>query len=95
MLRSLVRECDPHAEELVSYGMTVFRARGTIFAWINPTKKDITFGFRAGINIEDKYDLLRGVGKHARHIKLKRADSVDRDVLRYYVKAALALDANE
>ena len=95
MLRALVRECAPHAEELVSYGMPVFKARQKVFAWIIATKKDITFSFRAGASIEDRFDLLRGVGKHARHIKIRRADSVDGDVLRYYIRQALNLDANQ
>ncbi len=95
MLRGLVRECAPGAEELISYGMPVFKARKMIFAWIIATKKDITFSFREGISFEDKFDVLRGVGKHARHIKLKTADSVDTDALRYYIKQALDLDAKE
>src|ERR1700694_2412719 len=94
MLRALVRECAPHAEELISYGMPVFKARKKIFAWIIATKKDITFSFRAGTSLEDKFNLLKGAGKHARHIKIKSADSVDRDVLRYYIRQALDLDAN-
>lgn len=93
MLRALVRECTPHAEELVSYGMPVFRAR-KIFAWISPTQKNITFGFSRGASFEDKFGLLRGVGKASKHIKIKRVDSVDRDVLRYYIGQALDLDAN-
>jgi hypothetical protein len=92
MLRALVRECAPHAEELVSYGMPVFKAR-KIFAWISPTKKDITFGFSRGARFEDRFDLLRGVGKGSKHIKIKSADSVGRDVLRYYIGQALDLDA--
>ena len=59
MLRALVRECAPQAEELVSYRMPVFKAR-KIFAWISPTKKDITFGFSRGLRFEDKFHLLRG-----------------------------------
>ena len=94
MLRALVRDCAPHAKEVVSYDMPVFKANDKTFAWILATKKDITFSFREGISFEDKFNLLRGVGKHARHIKLKSADSVDRDVLAYYVKQALDLDAN-
>jgi hypothetical protein len=93
MLRALVRECAPHAEELFSYGMPVFQAAGKTFAWIIGTKKDITFGFRAGASFDDKYDVLRGVGKHARHIKITSANSVDKDVLRYYIRQALDLDA--
>jgi uncharacterized protein YdhG (YjbR/CyaY superfamily) len=95
MLRATVRECAPNAEELVSYNMPVFKAAGKIFAWIIATKKDITFSFREGVRFEDKFNLLRGVGKHARHIKIKSAGSVDRNVLRYYIKQALDLDANQ
>ena|ERR1700716_1671089 len=95
MLRALVRECAPDSEEVISYGMPVFKTGKVIFAWILGTKKDITFSFRAGKSLEDKFGLLRGVGKHARHIKLKSVDGVDKDVLRYYVRQALELDAKE
>ena len=93
MLRALVHECAPQSEEIFSYGMPNFTANNQTFAWILANQKDITFSFRVGINIEDKFNLLKGVGKHARHIKLKSADSVDKDVLRYYIGQALALDA--
>jgi uncharacterized protein YdhG (YjbR/CyaY superfamily) len=93
MLRALVRECAPHAEERVSYDMPVFEASGKTFAWILPTKKGITFGFREGVQFEDKFDLLRGTGKHARHVKIQSAHGVEPDALRYFIKQALALDA--
>src|SRR5260221_2630593 len=47
MLRALMREWAPKATEEISYGMLVWRGR-LIFAWIIPTKKDITFGFMLG-----------------------------------------------
>jgi hypothetical protein len=92
MLRAVVRECAPHAEELVSYGMPVFKVT-KIFAWINPTPKGITFGFARGLQFEDKFDLLRGTGKGSRHIKIKSPGSVDMAALRYYIGQAVALDA--
>ena len=93
MLRALVREAAPQSEEAFSYGMPIFTAGGQTFAWILANKGYITFSFRDGIRIKDKFDLLRGTGKHARHVKLETAGSVDRDVLRYYIKEAVALDA--
>ncbi len=92
MLRALVRECAPQAEEVISYNMPVFKSGGHIFAWILGTKEDVTFSFRAGTSLEDRYGVLRGTGKTARHIKLKRVDSVDNAVLRYYTERALALE---
>jgi hypothetical protein len=94
MLRGLVRECAPDAEEVVSYDMAVFKAAGKIFAWILPTKKGITFGFREGALFEDKFDLLRGTGKHARNVKIQSVDAVDRDAVRDYIRQALELDAS-
>jgi hypothetical protein len=94
MLRALVRECAPQAEELISYGMPVYKAEGKIFAWIIGTKKDVTFGFRQGAGLEDRFKLLRGSAKHARHLKLKSVDSVDKDALRWYIRQALELDAS-
>lgn len=94
MLRALVRECAPQAEEAVSYNMPVFKTNGKIFAWILPSKKHLTFGFREGGLLDDKFDLLRGTGKHAKNIKLKSAGSVDPAALRYYIVQAVELDAN-
>jgi hypothetical protein len=93
MLRELVRECAPRGEELVSYNMPVFKAAGKIFAWITATDKGITFGFREGVLFEDRFDLLRGSGKHARNIKIKSPGSIDGDALRYYIAQALDLDS--
>jgi hypothetical protein len=93
MLRALVRECAPGSRERFSYGMPNFTTGGTIFAWILATKKDITFSFRAGTSLKDQHNLLRGKGKHARHVKLKSVDSIARDVLVDYIKQAVALDA--
>jgi hypothetical protein len=45
------------------------------------------------VQFEDKFDLLRGTGKHARHVKIQSAHGVEPDALRYFIKQALALDA--
>ena len=91
LVRGLMREWAPKATEEISYGMPVWRGR-LIFAWIIPTKKDITFGFMRGAAFEDKYGLLRGVGKHARHVKLKALEDVKKATLRYYLRQALKFD---
>lgn len=47
MVRRLMAECAPDATEKISYGMLMW-VESWPLSWINPTKKDITFGFRAG-----------------------------------------------
>lgn len=91
-LRALIRECAPGAEEVISYGMPVYKGK-TLFAWINPPKKDVKLSFTRGAQLEDKYSLLRGTAKGgARHVKMKNIAEVRKSALRYYVKQAVNLD---
>ncbi len=66
--RELMKECAPEANEVISYGIPAFRAV-CLIAVISPTKKDITFAFSRGASFEDKYGLLRGIGKVSKHVK--------------------------
>jgi hypothetical protein len=91
MLRELMRECAPHATEKISYGLPMWIGKWTL-AWISPTKKDITFGFTFGAEFEDKYGLLKGKGKNARHVKIKKLADANQDALRYYIRQALERD---
>ena len=91
-IRGLMKECAPHAQEVVSYGMPVYRGE-TLFAWINPPKKDVTLSFTRGVQLEDKYNLLRGDAKGgARHVKMKIPAEVNKPALKYYIKQAVNLD---
>jgi len=92
VLRELMRECAPNAQEVISYGIPAYKGK-KVLAVISPTKKDITFAFSRGAEFEDKHDLLRGVGKVSKHVKIKDLKDVNRNALRYYIKQALAFDA--
>lgn len=91
MIRALMRECAPRAQESISYGIPAYRMR-RIIAVISPTKKDITFSFSRGAQFHDKYDLLRGVGKSSKHVKIKDVASANKTALRFYIREALRLD---
>jgi len=86
-----MREVAPEASEGISYGIPAWRVR-RIIAVISPTKRDITFSFSRGAQFEDKYGLLRGVGKSSKHAKIKNLDGVNKEALRYYIRQALELD---
>ena len=94
MLRALMGECAPHAIEKISYGLPMWIGKSTL-AWISPTKRDITFGFTFGREFEDRYGLLKGVGKHARHVKIRRLADANQEALRYYIQQALEHDARQ
>ncbi|HVO44593.1 MAG TPA: DUF1801 domain-containing protein [Aggregatilineales bacterium] len=93
-IRDLMRECAPNAKEYIAYGIPVWKVN-KIFAVISPNKKAITFSFTHGAEFEDKYGLLKGVGKVSRHVKIKdvRDIPVNEAALRYYIQQALEFDA--
>ena len=91
-LRKLMRECAPAAKEEISYGIPVWRVN-KILAVISPTKKDITFSFSRGADFQDKYGLLKGVGKVSKHVKIKSPAEINQTALRYYIKQTLKFEA--
>jgi hypothetical protein len=90
-VRGLINEYAPEAREAISYGMPTYGQNKPV-AWINAGKSGITLGFRQGAYMEDKYGLLRGVAKHARNIRMKTLDDLNKAALRYYIKQAVRLD---
>jgi hypothetical protein len=90
-IRSLVRDCAPEAVEDFSYDMPVFRMRH-IFAYFIPNKENITFPFTYGVRFEDKFNLLRGRGKHSRYVKIRDLEKVNLAALKDYIRQALEID---
>jgi hypothetical protein len=90
-IRRLVKECAPEAVEDFSYDMPVFRMR-RIFAYFIPNKENITFSFTYGVRFEDKYNLLRGRGKHARYVKIRDLKKVNIEALKDYIQQAVEID---
>ncbi len=91
LIRKLMREVAPKAEEYVAYGIPVWKQK-KIFAVISPNKKGITFSFTHGSEFEDKYNLLRGAGKVSKYVKIANVRDVNKAALRYYIKQALKID---
>ena len=71
--------------------LTIYKGK-RIFAYLSPSRKDITFGFSRGTQMEDRYNLLKGADKVSKHIKFKNVGEVNKEVLAYYVNQAFDLD---
>ena len=91
LIRTMMCELAPGTKEVISYGLPMWRGN-KLLAWFSPTKKGITFSFTYGAVFEDKYKLLKGSGKAARHVKIAAVKEVNKAALRYYIKQALKLD---
>lgn len=92
LARKLMRENAPAATEAIKYGIPMWTGTHT-FAFLNPTKTAITFGFSHGVELEDRYGLLKGQGKWARSVKLRAVNDANVPALRSYIKQAAKLDA--
>ena len=92
MLRALMREAAPDAQELISYGIPAYKLKH-IIAVISPTKKGITLAFSRGAEFEDKYGLLEGEGKVSKNVRMKSVDEINVEALKYYIKQALMFDS--
>jgi hypothetical protein len=90
-LRALMRKHAPQAEELIYYGLPMYRLDKPI-AWISPSKSGITVGFREGKFFEDKYGLLKSASRHSKNVHMKSMADVNRAALRSYIKQAVELD---
>ncbi|MEV2271907.1 DUF1801 domain-containing protein [Nonomuraea africana] len=92
MLRRLVSEEAPAAQEVTLYGSPAWKG-AKVLAIISVSKTHLTFAFERGAEFDDPHGLLAGVGKKTRHVKLKTLESADQDALRHYIRQAVALDA--
>ena len=90
-LRALLRRSMPGAEEVISYNMPVYRYEKPV-AWINAGKSGVSVGFRDGTAIVDKHRLLKGTGKGARNVHMKKVGDINKTALRDYAGQAVKLD---
>ena len=90
-LREFMHNIAPKSTELISYGVLMWKGKRPLVL-ISPTKKDITFSFTFGAYFEDRYNLLRGSGKHSKFIKITSVESINPEILTYYIRQAIKMD---
>jgi uncharacterized protein YdhG (YjbR/CyaY superfamily) len=93
-VRALMRKHAPAAEELISYGIPMYRLNKPI-AWITPSRSGITVGFREGARFEDRHGLLKARSRHSKNVSMKTVKDVNRAALRDYIRQAVAIDTGE
>lgn len=86
-LRQLVHDTVPNVTEEFKWGRPVFRAAKD-FAYLKTAKAYVTLGFFQFDKLDDKNGLLEGTGKDMRHIKIKNAQDINRELLCEWFKSA-------
>lgn len=90
-LRAQMRAVAPQANEIISYGVIMWRGKRGLWI-INPTKDGLTLSFSQGASFDDPYHLLSGVGKVAKTIWLQQPGDINERAFEYYMKQALQHD---
>lgn len=86
-LRQLLHHSVPGVTEEFKWGRPVFRSAKD-FAYLKTAKAYVTLGFFQFDKLDDKKGLLEGTGKDMRHIKIKKVQEIDRELLSEWFKAA-------
>jgi len=90
-LRKTARNAMPGAHEFLYYDAVNYSLDDSPLrriCYISPMHDHVTIGLLFGARLSDKYGLLRGNGKNARHIKIKTLKEAKNPAIKELVKAA-------
>lgn len=96
-LRHMARKAMHGAHEFLYYDTVTYSHSDSPLervCYISPSESYVTFGFLFGASLEDQQHLLQGIGKRARHLKVKTLEEAENPALRELVKTAWALPVN-
>ena len=83
-LRELIHKEVPSAVESFKWGRPVFSS-DTDFAYLKTAKSYVTLGFFKFDKIKNDTHLLEGTGKDMRHIKIKRLDDLQPELIEKWI----------
>ena len=86
-LRALIAEAVPHAEEQFKWGQPVY-ATTKGFAYLAFSKNHVNLGFFNFEKLTDPDTKLEGTGKQMRHVKIKKAADINRELFSSWLKQA-------
>src|SRR5438309_7323268 len=90
-LRHMARKAMPRAHEFLYYDAINYSLSDSPLeriCYISPAQSQATLGFLFGAHLDDQHHLLQGIGKRARHIKIRTLEEAKNPVLKGLVKAA-------
>lgn len=83
-IREIIQQEVPSVVENFKWSRPVF-STDTDFAYFKTTKSYLTFGFFKFEKLDDDTHLLEGTGKDMRHIKIKKLDDLQPEIIRKWI----------
>lgn len=90
-LRALVRNVDPSLSESLKWRQPVYTGERNV-CYIAAEGDHVKLGFFQGALLADPTGILEGSGKKMRHVKVRRTEDLEEEVLRSLVQEAVTLD---
>jgi len=90
-LRKVVRNAMSGVHEFLYYDAVNYSLDDSPLGricYISPVQTYVTLGFLFGARLDDQHDLLQGIGKRARHVKVRTMEEARNPALKELVKAA-------
>src|SRR2546425_3975771 len=90
-LRHMARKAMPRAHEFLYYDAINYSLSDSPLeriCYISPAQSQVTLGFLFGAHLDDPHHLLQGIGKRARHVKIRTLKEARNPALKELVKAA-------
>lgn len=90
-LRRMVKDAMPKAHEFLYYDAVNYSVNDSPMGrvcYLSPSQDHVMVGFLFGVRLDDQHHLLQGVGKQARHVKVKTVSEAKNRDLKELVKAA-------
>lgn len=90
-LRTLVFEAYPEIEEHIKWSKPSYSKEGLV-CYLQTAKNHVNFGFYRGTELEDRNGILEGDGKKMRHVRIRKADKIDEEKLKFLIWDAVDLN---
>src|SRR5207245_9871949 len=88
-LRHMARRAMPRAHEFLNYDAVNYSLSDSPLeriCYISPAQSQVTVGFLFGASLDDQHHLLQGIGKRARHIKIRTLEEARNPAFKELVK---------
>ena len=90
-LRNMARRAMRGAHEFLYYDAINYSLNDSPLGrvcYISPMPTYVTLGFLFGARLDDQHQLLQGIGKRARHVKIRTFEEARNPALKELIKAA-------
>ena len=85
-IRHLIHKSVPETSEAIKWGFPVF-AKNKDYAYLRFSKAHVTLGFYNIDKIDDPDKILEGEGKTLRHIKIRKKEDIDENLISNWLKS--------